>query len=542
MRLSASVIIGVLLTTVVVGYIIALAGNTFAFVIFFPIALSALFILVLLAILFPAANLIWKHIPAKIKNKTPKIWIRVIVLFCFIFLFSICWTVNYYLLSSVFRLINLLVFVGIIFLTASLGWSLIIRRKTVVLSTAAILITLSILAIVVKKYYIIPEITSSERLRSLPYLSYVAEDRNLKKNGVYTYDEDLINRGINIFNFCGIPGAFLIDMQGNILHRWLPEEAHQRLYPNWHHVKMYNNGDLLVIIKDVQFIKLDRNSNIKWAIYMRAHHDIAITEEGDIYVLGREDSTVFRYGLPVPILDDYIAVISPDGKFKEKTSLFKIFKREIPFNRIIQIYGWIINPKNRRTVINLKKMLNLMFVNDTPPDIMHINTIELIDKDINGIAKRGDILTCSYMLDEIGIIDAKEKRLLWTWGKNDLENPHHPVLLDSGNILIFDNGNRRKYSRIVELDPLDERIAWKYQAEPPYSFFAEWGGSNQRLPNGNTLITESTQGRVFQVTKDGKIVWEFYNPLRFTNGNRVTIYQMMQMTNPQDYSFLKKTR
>jgi hypothetical protein len=37
-------------------------------------------------------------------------------------------------------------------------------------------------------------------------------------------------------------------------------------------------------------------------------------------------------------------------------------------------------------------------------------------------------------------------------------------------------------------------------------------GYAQRLPNGNTLITESSFGRFFEVTKEGEIVWEYVNP------------------------------
>ena len=33
----------------------------------------------------------------------------------------------------------------------------------------------------------------------------------------------------------------------------------------------------------------------------------------------------------------------------------------------------------------------------------------------------------------------------------------------------------------------------------------------QRLPNGNTLITEADTGRVFEVTRKGEVVWEFGN-------------------------------
>jgi len=37
-------------------------------------------------------------------------------------------------------------------------------------------------------------------------------------------------------------------------------------------------------------------------------------------------------------------------------------------------------------------------------------------------------------------------------------------------------------------------------------------GGVRRLPNGNTLICETIHGRIFQVTPDGEIVWEYINP------------------------------
>ena len=45
-------------------------------------------------------------------------------------------------------------------------------------------------------------------------------------------------------------------------------------------------------------------------------------------------------------------------------------------------------------------------------------------------------------------------------------------------------------------------------------FYSRKIGSNQRLPNGNTLIVESWGGRAFEVAPDGQIVWEFFSPHR----------------------------
>ncbi|MDH7514684.1 MAG: FlgD immunoglobulin-like domain containing protein, partial [Bacteroidota bacterium] len=94
----------------------------------------------------------------------------------------------------------------------------------------------------------------------------------------------------------------------------------------------------------------------------------------------------------------------------------------------------------------------------------------------------------------------------------------------AGNILAFNNNNRGRASAVVELvPPLDgggrfnppapgaawdpPAPLWSYSAGS--SFFTAHYGGNQRLPNGNTLVTESTKGSLFEVAPDGRIVWEY---------------------------------
>jgi hypothetical protein len=96
----------------------------------------------------------------------------------------------------------------------------------------------------------------------------------------------------------------------------------------------------------------------------------------------------------------------------------------------------------------------------------------------------------------------------------------------AGNVLVFDNQGGAGYppaavgiyagSRILEIDPVTEEIVWQYTAEdsglPPWTFFSSFVSNAQRLPNGNTLITEGMQGRLFQVTPSGEVVWEYHSP------------------------------
>lgn len=90
---------------------------------------------------------------------------------------------------------------------------------------------------------------------------------------------------------------------------------------------------------------------------------------------------------------------------------------------------------------------------------------------------------------------------------------------------MFDNGLGRRWSRVIELDPLTKKIVWAYKAPNPADFYSATRGANQRLPNGNTLITNSDHGQVFEVTPDGEIVWEFLAPHVNDKGQRATIVQ-----------------
>ena len=133
--------------------------------------------------------------------------------------------------------------------------------------------------------------------------------------------------------------------------------------------------------------------------------------------------------------------------------------------------------------------------------------------------------------------DGDDKKLGWIVG------PHHTHMIPKGlpgegNILLFDNGGqsgygppndiapngigviRRQYSRVVEFNPLTKDIVWEYSPgsmnlpNQKYGFelFSPFISSAQRLPNGNTLITEGSDGRVIEVTKDREIVWEYISP------------------------------
>jgi outer membrane protein assembly factor BamB len=98
-----------------------------------------------------------------------------------------------------------------------------------------------------------------------------------------------------------------------------------------------------------------------------------------------------------------------------------------------------------------------------------------------------------------------------------MSNPHVASLLPNGNILSVDNGTGpvpQPSSRVVEIDPSVGKIVWSYE-KTLIAYCGARISNAQRLWNGNTLITEGEDGRLFEVTARGAVVWEYINPHSF---------------------------
>ena len=79
------------------------------------------------------------------------------------------------------------------------------------------------------------------------------------------------------------------------------------------------------------------------------------------------------------------------------------------------------------------------------------------------------------------------------------------------------------FSRILEVDPSTNGVGWEYRGDPPISFYSYNISSSERLPNGNTLICEGAPGRVFEVTPDRQVVWEYINPFGVQRPSRLAV-------------------
>ena len=163
-----------------------------------------------------------------------------------------------------------------------------------------------------------------------------------------------------------------------------------------------------------------------------------------------------------------------------------------------------------------------------------------------------NIICDSRQANILWIIEKSTGNIVWKVGPDygfgkperrlgQILGQHHTHMIarglpGAGNILVFDNGGSagygrpfgfigrptypnqwRFYSRVIEFDPVTLDLVWEYKRTEPapgenYRFYSFYISSAQRLPNGNTLITEGDTGRIFEVTASGELVWEYLSP------------------------------
>lgn len=146
-------------------------------------------------------------------------------------------------------------------------------------------------------------------------------------------------------------------------------------------------------------------------------------------------------------------------------------------------------------------------------DRYHVNDIEELPTPIADafpLFEAGDIVISMRSPNLVFVVDPDTEAVKW-WQTGPWHRQHDPDFLPNGRISIFDNRKDHDWSQIVSVDPVSRDIEVIYRADPKTDFYSRIRGKHQHLANGNLLITETEGGRVFEVTPDGEIVWEFIN-------------------------------
>lgn len=338
-----------------------------------------------------------------------------------------------------------------------------------------------------------------EQIRELESIGYAAGSTEAPAAvGVVRSDAQRLAPGLNFVVSGHAPEALLVDAAGEVLHTWSRDirsvwsdwrVARPNIYQDfWRRAFPLEDGGILAIYESLGLVRLDARSELVWSYDGLAHHDLDVDPEGRIYVLTRRVSRVPDVDPDRPILEDFVTVLDAGGEELESVSLIECMRNSEFSDLLPGLQG----------------------------DVFHTNTLEWLDgrhAQRSPVFARGNVLVSMRELDLIAIVDLEERAIVWgrrgRWRKQ-----HQPVLLENGHVLVFDNLSRPDRSTLIEIDPLSGEERWSYGDAEGEAFFSQTCGTGQRLPNGNTLITESDNGRALEVTAGGELVWEYRSPFR----------------------------
>jgi hypothetical protein len=329
--------------------------------------------------------------------------------------------------------------------------------------------------------------------------------------GLNFYDSSKAFNGFTLFTPADGNGSWLIDMMGNFVNHWrIP-------YLPAYDAKLLPNGNLLYAGKtedtplgDVYnagggiLVEVNWEGKVIWEYkdpYL--HHSFDRQDNGNTLVLkwaripqgladrlGGGDPGTEKNGT---IWGDMVQEISPKGEI---------------------LWEWIAHEH-----LDMEKTSRCILC---PRDTWaHGNSV--------CATANGDVLVSFAKLNMIVLIEKSTGGIKWQWGPGNIAHQQCVTMLDQGTILIFDtsmhaNGFAFSSSKVLEIDPTCNEVVWDYGGGDKDHWADWWGrkrpyfysailGSNQRLPNGNTLICEGMTGRIFEVTPGCEVVWEYSNHL-----------------------------
>ncbi|MCB0309889.1 MAG: aryl-sulfate sulfotransferase [Bdellovibrionales bacterium] len=309
--------------------------------------------------------------------------------------------------------------------------------------------------------------------------------------------------GATLFSMPGYPEVRLVDMQGEVINSWPVQANRARLLPNCNILVIHDKREERRLVSE-----FDYQGNLVWQYRapLMAHHDVQRLNNGN---------TIF----PVRKRVIYTTPMYPEKKYRVRSdALFEVDRSgkvvwRWHAERHLNITSCGARPC-KDGVTSDRWLTNEM-------DWTHINTVHVLEENPwfdAGDARfaPGNIMILPRAFWQVLIIERGSGRVVWRYGpqeKRSMLAPHEAHLIaeglpGAGNLLVFDNGRaQRPYSVVREVNPLTKETLWSY--EEPEEFFSRGAGAVQRLPNGNTLVSEDERGRIFEVTEDKQIVWEF---------------------------------
>jgi hypothetical protein len=309
--------------------------------------------------------------------------------------------------------------------------------------------------------------------------------------------------------------AEIMDIDGQKLHVWhidwfkiwpdaghVPEQELPRARPGTHihGAVLMENGDLVFNFEHLGLVRLDRRGEVVWRLPYQTHHTVHRHDDGNLWVCGQkyysEPDARFPNRNP-PFYEYTLLEVTPDGGIVEEWSVDDLLHEN-----------------------GLAGLFYLGNVSDwfrqADGDLLHLNDVEPFPATMEGdFITQGDILVSLRNINTVFVFNRHSRKVKfittgWFVGQHD------PDFIDGNRFSVFDNNNiahegHGQQSRIVIVSARDNTSEVFFEGNLKAPFYTDTLGKHQWLQNGNLLITESRQGRAFEINRRGEVVWEYVN-------------------------------
>lgn len=334
--------------------------------------------------------------------------------------------------------------------------------------------------------------------------------RHFPADGVLKAERAEMSPGVTLVSglFGQKLGFRLFGADGQQLYEWpidffkiAPELMQHRYHALIHGEVLLPGGDIVANLDGRGLVRFDRCGRIAWRNQARTHHSVFLDGKGHIWA-----------PTAGPIYDDPGVMTVP---FK----LDRIGEFDIAT-------GAQLREIDAVDVLHRSDLVGLIQENESrADDVGHMNDVEILDEAMAPafpMFAAGDILVSWRNLNQLWVIDGKDEKIKWVSQGGTL-GQHDPDFRPDGMITALDNRpadpinrengypGRGGGSRIVAINPADHSHTPVFSSSPEHPFYTPYRGKQQFLPNGNLLIAETDAGRAFEVTPEGKVVWEFVN-------------------------------
>lgn len=310
----------------------------------------------------------------------------------------------------------------------------------------------------------------------------------------------------------------VIDRQNAVVFSWdtdwfrtwpdadhVTEEELPKTHPGTqvHGMALMANGDLVFNFEFLGLMRLDPCGNVVWRLPYRTHHSIHVDEDGHLWVPGQRRHFAPDPDYPnhvPPFFEPVLLEVTPDGTIRTEISVFDLLRRNG-----LEGLLFMSTIENSDTAVS--------------GDTLHLNDVEPYPRSWPaGVFGPGDVMISLRNINTVLVFRKSDLKVKWI-KTGDFIRQHDPDFLDGNRILLFDNGNTLtpsgRHSRIRVIDAKTGTITTRY---PPAGkkaarFFTWIMGKQQRLAHGGLLITDAMQGRVFEVDRSGRIVWQYVNQI-----------------------------